>query len=279
MTLIESLVLGIVQGLTEFIPVSSSGHLELIPKFFNWGEPSTGFITFLHFGTLLALFIYYRKTLWGYLLSLFRYIKRQNNEDDAHSLKMIRNIIIATIPAGVLGFAISELIQNTYDSPENARLATILTASAMILVGVIFIFANRIFINKKFSFEKLTSKKALIVGLAQALAIFRGTSRSGITLLAGQAVGLNRVSAAEFGFLISIPITLVAATFGTIELIKADGTELVNNLPVYLVGLFTSFIFGYIAIKFMISFLKRRGLRDFGIYRIIFGVLALLVLL
>ncbi len=279
MSLLESIVLGIVQGLTEFIPVSSSGHLELVPKFFNWSEPSTGFITFLHFGTLLALFIYYRKTLIKYFISFFRLLKRSNTLEDNDSLKTMLNILIATIPAGILGFALSKYIEQLYDAPENAKLATLLTAVAMIFVGVIFIFANRLFTNKKFDLEKLTSKKSLIIGIAQAIAIFRGTSRSGITLLAGQAVGLNRVSAAEFGFLMSIPITLMAALFGTIDLIQTDGNTLSSNMPIYLSGLITSFVFGYFAIKFMISFLKRRGLRDFGIYRVIFGAIVILTLL
>jgi len=279
MNIFESIFLGIIQGLTEFIPVSSSGHLELIPKFLNWNEPSTSFITFLHFGTLLALIIYYRKTLLAYLTSLLNAAKQKNSSVDNNNLVMMRNVIIATIPAGILGFILNNVIEKLYDLPENSKLATLLTASAMIIVGILFILANKLFTNKKHPLDKLSSQNALIIGLAQALAIFRGTSRSGITLLAGQAVGLNRVSAAEFGFLMSIPVTFVAAAFGTIDLIKSEGADLLNNLPIYLAGLLTSFIFGYIAISFMINFLKKRGLRDFGIYRVIFGVLALLILI
>jgi len=279
MNILESIILGVVQGLTEFIPVSSSGHLELVPKFFNWSEPSTSYITFLHFGTLLALLLYYRKKLLKYVISFVKYLKKESGKEEKADLVVLRNIIIATIPAGILGFFLGRFIESIYDNPENTRMATLFTAVAMIVVGVVFLFSNRLFANNKLNIDKLGANKALFIGIAQALALFRGTSRSGITLLAGQFAGLDRVSAAEFGFLMSIPVTLAAAALGTIDIIQDEGVNLVNNLPVYLAGLLSSFIFGYLAITFMISFLKKRGLRDFGIYRIIFGLIVLVVLL
>jgi len=279
MTIIESIFLGIIQGLTEFIPVSSSGHLELIPKMLNMNQPSTSYITFLHFGTLIALLIYYRKKLIKYLSSLVKVVNKDNRKIDNDNLQSIKNIIVASIPAGILGLLLSKTIENIYDNPDNTRLATVLTAVAMILMGILFIFANKIFTKKKFDLEKLTSKYAFIIGVAQSFALFRGVSRSGITLLAGQAVGLNRVSAAEFGFLMSIPVTFFAALSGTIDIVRNESLDLANNYSIYIVGLLTSLIFGYLAINFMISFLKKRGLQDFGVYRIAFGIISLLILL
>lgn len=280
MNLFQSLILGIVQGLTEFIPVSSSGHLWLIPKVLGWENPSTSYILFLQLGTLFALIIYYRKLIWDYLKTLIIYIKNRSGikKEDKVNMKVIINIVLATIPAGVIGVLLDSKIENLYDDKANEKIAVLATVGALIFIGILFIFSSRLFRAKKYELEKLSIKNAIIIGFSQALALIRGTSRSGITLLSGQAVGLKRFSAAEFSFLMSIPILGASSLFGVYNFLKMPQAQIQQELGPAVVGMLAAFVAGLLAINFLLKFLKTNSLVSFGIYRIIFALVILVIL-
>lgn len=280
MNLLQSLILGIVQGLTEFIPVSSSGHLWLIPKIFGWENPSTSYILFLQLGTLLALIIYYRKLIWEYIKSLINYLKNRSeiNKEDKTNMKVIINIILATIPAGIIGILLDSKIENLYDDSSNERIAIIATVAALIFVGLLFIFSGKIFRSKKYELEKLNARNAIMIGFAQAVALIRGVSRSGITLLSGQALGLKRFSAAEFSFLMSIPILGASSLFGVYNFLKMPQAQIQQELGPAVIGMLAAFVAGLLAINFLLKFLKTNSLVSFGVYRIIFALVILVIL-
>ncbi|MFS8131010.1 MAG: undecaprenyl-diphosphate phosphatase [Candidatus Dojkabacteria bacterium] len=276
MNFLEPILLGAVQGLTEFIPVSSSGHLYVLPKIFSTSEflGSTSFILFLHLGTLLALLIYYRKLIAKYIGVAIRYLKNRNPQDqEKKDVIIIRNILLATIPAGVIGLIVDKFLTNLYDNNiTDKNVAFIVVAIPMIIMGLLFIFESSFIRNNKSNIEDLGIKKTLYVGFSQALAFIRGTSRSGVTLLTGQLAGLSRVSAAEFSFLISIPIITASSIYETLQFLKDSSDFSSNLITSYILGAITSFIVGLFAIDFLMKFLRKRSLAFFGYYRVYFGV-------
>lgn len=278
--LIELILIGITQGATEFIPVSSSGHLEIIPVLFGWDKPSTIIILFAHLGTLLALVYYFRKDLLQYAKSLFSFVKQRGTDLSAetkHDLRIIKLIVIATIPAGLLGLLASNLVESFYDSGNYTQISQLVTLVAIAALGVVFIGYDKLFTStgtskKRHEFEKLSWLRALIIGASQAIAFIRGTSRSGISLLVGQAAGLSRVEAAKFSFLISIPLITATSILGVAELFKLQGTELQDQLIQALIIMVAAFVSGLFAINYLIKYLSKNGLTAFGIYRILFAL-------
>lgn len=277
---IQAIILGIVQGLTEFIPVSSSGHLELIPRLFGWPQASTIFIVFSHMGTLLALLIYFFPQIREYLKVIWYWIRGfRVSKKEAAERQVIVNVLLATIPAGLFGLLGEKFITDFYENPAYADYALLATLIPMAILGLIFILFHRLVPGKKMPIQELSPKRAGIIGLSQALALLRGTSRSGITVLTGQLVGLSRVSAAEFSFLMSIPITTALAVYGVYKLIKLPIDQLQAELLPGVIGAVTSFVFGYIAVRFMLRYLKRNNLAIFGWYRLIFVAICVALLL
>ncbi len=282
MNIFQAIILGLIQGITEFIPVSSSGHLYLIPQILGWATPSTIFIVVVDWGTLLALIYYYRGTIFKYIKVLGKFAANQGKleiGDDKKSMMIIINIIIATIPAGIIGFLAESLISKFYDNPENFKLASLFTTLAMILVGIIFIYTEKFFLNNKLEITNLSVKKAFIIGISQAFAFIRGVSRSGITLLTGESIGLKPFDSAEFAFLMSIPIILASSIYETYKLLSLPQTQLNSELMAAIVGSFFAFLSGIVAIEFMLKYLKKHGLKNFGIYRIIFGLIVLIIII
>jgi undecaprenyl-diphosphatase len=277
MDLFQAAVLGIIQGLTEFIPVSSSGHLDLIPRLLGW-EQSTTFIQFLHFGTLLSLLIYFRKQIVRYINVSLKILKKENlKRKQEKDLKVIRNVGITIIPAVIFGVLFESLISKFYDNNDNRELLILVVLVPLVLVGILFLFEERLFKNNKKEIDDLTPRDSLIVGLLQALAFIRGISRSGITLLAAQAKGLKRVDAAEFSFLMSIPIITGTSLYSIYKLIKLPAEQLQSEIPLAIVGFIASFISGLFAVNFLLRFLRSNSLRIFGLYRIIFAIIIFIV--
>ncbi len=279
--LLELIIIGIIQGATEFIPVSSSGHLEIVPSLLGWEKPSVIIILFAHFGTLLALIYYFRQELWQYLRSVILLITSGGqalSADTLHDLRIVKLILIATIPAGLLGLLASQVVERFYDSGEFGELSQIVTLVAMAALGVVFIGHDAFFKHKKSKkiaeFEKLNWPKALIIGASQAIAFVRGISRSGISLIIGQTAGLSRVEAAKFSFLISIPLISATSILGVVELLELQGSDLQAELINAVIILVTSFASGLLAINYLLKYLAKHGLKAFGIYRIIFAIVA-----
>lgn len=274
---LESIFLGILQGLTEFIPVSSSGHLEVIPTVFGMSEPSTIFILFAHLGTLLALVVHFRHKILRLIFAFFSFFKRTENKGYKDDRRLLVNMIIASVPAGVLGLLVKEVIDNMYTSTDSSNMAIFLTLGAMALLGVVFILSPRFLTSKKYDLNKLTTRNAFLIGITQALAFIRGTSRSGITLITGQLMGLDRVSSAEFSFFISIPVIAATSLYGIYELISLPSEQINSELVPALLALVTAFVSGLLAIRFLLGYLKKHGLAVFGWYRIIFAVIIALI--
>ena len=252
MSIFQAIILGIVQGLTEFIPVSSSGHLVLVPHLFNFPPQPLVFDTTLHLGTALAAIIYFWKDLVGIV----------KNRD----MKMISYLVLGSLPVFVVGFLFADM----FDS----KFGTTFWVSITLLAGACFMLLGD-FVNKKLtSYKEIDNKKSFLIGLFQVFALFPGFSRSGASIAGGMLLGLDKVSATKFSFLLSVPVILGAGIFKLLSdssLILSGGL----GLPL-LFGFFVSFVSGWLAIRFMMMFLEKKGLITFVIYR---GVLALIIIL
>jgi len=260
MSVIQAIVLGFVQGITEFIPVSSSGHLILADKFFGLNS-SFEFDALLNIGTLAALLVYFRVYLYKLALDLIK------NKQWA----VIRNLTISTLPAAAAGYLLADWL-----AAGNLR-------SAWIVAATLFIGGLFMVLESKFNpareiknLAKISPAKALGIGAAQALALMPGTSRSGATILAGRFAGLTRRGAAKYSFLLAIPI-ISGALFKTIQDISPQYYH--ENTLVIVVGIVTAFITGSLAISLMLKFLQNHNLNAFGYYRIALSALILLILI
>lgn len=261
MSLLEALILGIVQGLTEFIPVSSSGHLVLLHNLLGVEQSGLAFDVALHAGTLLALVIFFRKDLVKLVASIF-------NGQAERKLAIILGA--ATVPAVVAGYFLNDLAETTFRS-------TRLVAMNLIIVALIMLLAERYYKkhHTKVKLENISPKQGLAIGVAQALAIVPGTSRSGITITTGLFAGLDRVAATRFSFLLGIPIM-----FGAILKIFAldSGASQVSAQPaIFTMGIAAAFLSGLWAIAFMLKYLAKHTLGIFAYYRIALGLLFLII--
>ena len=254
---LEGAILGLVQGLTEFIPVSSSGHLEFIQQLIgNRSDDFHLFLEFINIGTLLALIIFYRHRIKDIILDVFK----------RHNYRLALNLVITTIPAATVGFLASSLISSL---PFFSSIITI--SFAMIAVGILMIIIDKLPKLSRLKDENHLTK-------AQVFALIPGTSRSGSTIIAGRLVGLNSESAANYSFLASIPIMLGVLVKTLIS--TADRAYFFDNLPNLVIANLIAFAFGLLALRFVMQYLKRReALRVFGWYRIIVASVALIFLL
>lgn len=266
MNVIESLVLGLTQGLTEFIPVSSSGHLEIVQKLLGAGSRAEDFHFFLeliNFGTLLALLIFYRKEIWAIIKQVF--VK--------HDLHFALNLLITSTPAGLIGLMLSKFIEKT---SFFSSLTTI--AIAMGVIGILMIFVNNLPRRSSTDEKKLSHGRAFIIGLAQVFALVPGVSRSGSTIIAGRTMGMNSESAAKYSFLASLPIMI--AVCGKSILSSSSRTYIVNNWQMLLLSNLIAFISGFIALKIVMKFFKKKeSIPAFGYYRVILACILLSIIL
>lgn len=249
---LESILLGATQGITEFIPVSSSGHLSILQAVLG-SDPNTThlFLEFINLGTLLALLIYFRKEIWAILVDIFKH----------HNFKLATNILVTAIPAGIIGLLFSDFIEQTEFFG-----ALPVVAIAMLLIGIIMIILNKL---PRASAVKdgahLSKPRALLIGLAQTIALIPGVSRSGATIIAGRLSGLEPDQAAEYSFLASIP--LMVGVVG--KTILSDHSYLSANLASLSLANATAFLTGLLALVFIFKYLKKHeSLQIFGIYRI-----------
>jgi undecaprenyl-diphosphatase len=251
--MLEAIILGIVQGLTEFLPVSSTAHLILFPWFFNWtGKLDT--LTFdvaLHAGTLLALILFF----WRDWIDLV--LRKQ---------RLFGLIVLASVPAGVAGFLLNNIAENNLRNP-------LLISIMLITVGIIMLVAEKT--NKYKHMEKIGLKDAVIIGIAQTFAIIPGVSRSGATISAGLFRGFKREAAAKFSFLLSTPI-IAGATM--LHINKAFVSPLKYDMSLFLTGIITSCITGIVAIKFLLEFLKRYPLNLFVYYRFVLSAVIIITI-
>ena len=269
MTVIQALILGIVQGLTELLPVSSSAHLNVIPWIFKWTENPQfveefggSFDVALHFGTLIAIGLFFIKD-WIKLIKA-GFMKVVKKEDSTEG-RMFWYLVIATIPAGILALILDEVSEMIING--NFKLEMGLIAVALIVMGIILAIVDKKADNKH-KYEDITLKQSLLIGMSQALAAaFPGVSRSGITMTVARSLKIDRESAAKFSFLLSTPIVAAA--------VLVDITEFALTSISFWVGVLSSFIVGLIVVKFLMDYLKKGSFKVFAIYRVILGLIIL----
>lgn len=257
MDFIQAFYLALVQGLTEFLPISSSAHLILMPVLFDWPDQGLAFDLAVHVGTLVAVVAYFRSQLWAMIVDWLASLKGEAMTDDA---RLAWYVIIGTIPVCVAGWLISDIAENVLRSPMVIALATI-------------VFAIVLWVSEKWGMKVRGSdvmnwKDAAVFGVFQALALIPGTSRSGITITAGLFLGFNRDFSARFSFLLSIPAIVLPGTLKTLELIQTPDDV---NWGYLLTGVAISATVAYLTIAMFLRLLEKVGLIPFVIYRIFLG--------
>ena len=262
MTVFQALVLGIVQGLAEFLPISSSAHLSLVPFVFGWKDPGLAFDVALHLGTLAAVLWYFRRE-WITLIAAGVDIVRTQRVSGEEQWRAVY-IVIATIPGAIGGLLLEKYAESVFRAPA-------LTAVMLILMGTILWAADR-FARQDRTMSAFRWTDALLIGIAQVFALIPGVSRSGSTMTAGRALGFDRTSAATFSFLMSMPITAAAAVLKVPEALREGVT-----LPI-VVGILASAISGWLAISVLLRYVSKNSFGVFAAYRWVLGlgVLALI---
>ena len=259
MTILQALILGIVQGLTELLPISSSGHLDILPILFGWTNSEEfnlafeGFDVALHFGTLLAIGIFFFRDWIELIKGGFKQVVKKEKTKEG---QMFWYIVIATIPGGIIGLLLDKFVGDNLKQP-------IIIAFALIIMGIILYIVDKKS-KSDVEYENMSFKQTFLIGLSQCLAFIPGVSRSGITMTTGRAMGVGRESVAKYSFMLSAPIVLAA----TILKIK----DFVFSIP-FFIGVFASFIVGILVIKFLLNYLKKGSFKIFAIYRVIFGII------
>jgi len=269
---IQALILGIVQGLTELLPISSSAHLNLFPWIFNWGEMGDSFDVALHIGTLLAIVIFFFKDWIELIKGGYKQVVKKEKTTEG---KIFWYIVIATVPAGILSLVldkVSEKIVETMSSVfsiEQISIEMILIAFSLVVMGIILYIVDKKS-KSEVEYKDITLKQSILIAMSQAVAAaFPGVSRSGITMTVGRAMKVERESVARYSFLLSTPIVAAAALYK----LKYFTFDLA-----FFIGVLASFIVGLIVIKFLLDYLKKGSFKIFAIYRVILGIIILGIL-
>ena len=267
--ILQALVLGIVQGLTELLPVSSSAHLNLFPWIFGWSEISPSFDVALHIGTLFAILIFFYKDWVNLIKGGYNQVIKKEKSTDG---KIFWYIIISTIPTGVLCLILDKLSSKMIEkiainlNIQEKTVEMLFIAVALIVMGIILYVVDKK-AKSKIKYEDITFKQALWIAMSQAIAAaFPGVSRSGITMTVGRGMGIERESAAKYSFLLSAPVVAAAAIFFFFFFVFS---------PAFVVGVLSSFVVGMLVIKFLLNYLKKGSFKIFAIYRIILGIIVI----
>jgi undecaprenyl-diphosphatase len=269
-TLIQALVMGIVQGLTEFLPISSSGHLIIVPFLFGWTDPfitSLAFSVMLHVGTLLALLVYFRAEWFRLVPAGLATIRDRSFQGDPDR-RLAWLLVAATIPAALAGFFLGDVIE------ENVREVG-LVALMLVIGGAIMWLADH-WGSQTRDVDDVTFPISIGIGLAQAIALIPGVSRSGISISAARFAGLNREAAARFSFLMATPVTAGAALIEARKLFTGEAGAAVSAGPL-IVGMLSAFVFGMLAIGVLLRYLRTRSLNVFVAYRFILAAIVVIV--
>ena len=265
MPLLQVIVLAVVQGLTEFLPVSSTAHLYLTSWLFGWQIEGLDFDIALHLGTLLAVFLYFARD-WIQIIGQGFGLRMRGDDELEHNHMLLWLLVLGTIPVGVAGLLFNKQAEGAWRNP-------FVIGTMLIVVGILMWFAENASRRER-DLSSVSVPDAAAVGLAQALAVVPGTSRSGITITAGLFRNLTRESAARFSFLLSTPAIAAAAAKSLYDTHKKGGLHGLLTTE-FLVGIAVSTITGCIVIAWFLQYLRRSGLRPFVYYRIIFGIIVI----
>ena len=255
MTIAQSIVLGIIQGLTEFLPISSTAHLRIAPALLGWPDSGAAFTAVIQLGTLLAVILFFLRDLLGMATALADPNRRRGPEG-----RLLLYLVVGTVPIGIAGV----LLKHAVEGPLRS-LAII--GTSLIVVGLVMALVERLARHER-TMDSLSLRDALIIGLGQTLALVPGVSRSGITLAFAMAIGLRREAAARFSFLLSIPAVAAAAIFEIPTLLHNRDV----GISVLLAGLGAASVSGYLCIRWLLHFLRTRTTYSFVIYRVALGV-------
>lgn len=259
----QAIILGIVQGLTEFLPISSSAHLNLFPWVLGWGEMPESFDVALHIGTLLAIVIFFFKDWIKLFIGGYKQVVKKEKTTEG---KIFWYLVISTIPAGILSLVLDKISEKLFEN--NLDVEMIVIAITLIVMGIILYVVDKK-AKSKIKYEDMTLKQSVAIGTSQALAAaFPGVSRSGITMTVARALGIDRESAAKYSFLLATPITAAAVIFDLKDFIFTD-------IGLWL-GILSSFVVGIIIIKFLLEYLKKGSFKVFALYRVLIGIAVIL---
>jgi undecaprenyl-diphosphatase len=269
--LFQALVMGVVQGLTEFLPISSSGHHILVPYLFGWDDPfitSLAFSVVLHAGTLAALLVYFRAE-WMRLVPAFFALLRDRSFRDDPNRRLAFLLALSTIPAALVALLLNDVVETAVRQPG--------LVAVMLVIGAGILWLADRWGPRTHAIDRLTSRGAIGIGLAQALALIPGVSRSGISMSAALFAGLDRPDAARYSFLMATPITAMAIAYETLKIVRG---EVVGADPgVLVVGIVASFVSGILAITVLLRYLRTRSFDIFVAYRLVLAAVILAVFL
>ena len=264
--ILQALILGIVQGLTELLPISSSAHLNLFPWICGWNEISPSFDVALHIGTLFAIVLFFFKDWVNLIKGGYNQVIKKKKSTDG---KIFWYIVISTIPTGILCLILDKLSEKIMEklattfSIEEKMVEMFMIAIALIVMGIILYIVDKK-AKSEIEYKDITLKQSLWIAMSQAIAAaFPGVSRSGITMTVGRGMGLKRESVAKYSFLLSTPVVAAAAL--------VDLKDFVFS-PAFFIGIFASFIVGVLVIKFLLNYLQKGSFKVFAIYRVILGL-------
>jgi len=264
MSIIEAIIIGIIQGATEFLPISSSGHLVLLPEVFHMTNPDLTLIGLVHAGTLLAVLIYFRQDVWNIVTAVLRGLTQRQpfTEPDA---KLGWLIVVGSIPVGIVGLLFADVFEEIFSSP-------IAAAGFLLVTAVLLVVGERILSGQK-ALAQMTWSDAVVVGLFQMVALLPGVSRSGSTIVGGLSRGLDRPTAARFSFLLGIPAILAAGLQAILEIFSANGRDF--STGVYVASFLAAAITGYACIHWLLTWIKKHTLYGFAVYVALFSLIFL----
>ncbi|MBI4438086.1 undecaprenyl-diphosphate phosphatase [Candidatus Uhrbacteria bacterium] len=263
MTMFQALTLGIVQGITEFLPISSSGFLILVPEALGWPVQDLAFDAFMHLATLTAVIV----ALWSEVAAIVGAFRAPRQEGSGRWRRLGVWIVLSTIPVLVIGYALKDVIEGPLRSTE-------VVAWSFIIWGTVLYLADRRAKRPKDAVTSVSPKQMFLVGLSQAIALIPGTSRSGITITSGLFLGLSRETAARFSFLLALPATAAAGLYKLLAIL--DGSVVIAIQPL-VVGFLAAFFTALLTIKLLLAFLKRYSFSEVAVFRVLVGFLILLL--
>jgi undecaprenyl-diphosphatase len=272
----QAIILGIVQGLTEFIPVSSSAHLIFVPYFLGWPEQGLSFSVALHLGTFVALLVYFWRDIAELIAGLIQSIRDHNLRGNPNK-KIAWLLLAASIPGGIAGILFDNFIENLFHSAANVRTGLLIIATLMVILGALMLFAEH-YASHRRKTEEMRWWDAIVIGLAQAIAILPGASRSGGTITAGLFLGIKREDAARFSFLMAIPAVGGA---GVVEMPKILAANMpAQEVQAFVAGFLAAAVVGYLCVKYLLQYLRRGTVDIFAYYRFAaaIGIVVLLMI-
>jgi len=266
-SILEAIVLGIVQGLTEFLPISSTGHLRIVPAFLGWEDPGAAFTAVTQLGTMAAVLLYFRADLKRIVQAWYRSLREPaaRRELDA---RLGWYILLGTVPIGIFGLIFKDQI-------ETGARDLYLIGTALIVLGLVLLLAERVGTRSR-NIEQITRRDGIAIGFAQALALIPGVSRSGATITAGLFMGLDRTAAARFSFLLSVPAVVLSGVLELGSILSGEEGE-TTSLTCLVVATVLAFVTGYASIALLLRYLERHSTVVFVVYRVALGSLVLVL--